>query len=265
MSGGLRGVRIVNTRAAGQAAELDAFIAARGGVPIPYPCIAIAPPEDLGPLRAALARFAAGEFDWLAFTSANAVHAVAATLEGWSLPATTQVAVVGDVTAAAVQAELGLAPDVVAPERTGASLAESLPVAAGESLLLPGSNIARAELPAALRSRGVTVEIVEAYRTIVGAGGDHVPAMLARGEIAAVAFASPSAVEGFGARFQREAGILPDLTGIAVACIGGATLQAARNQGYAHAVAANDHTVPSMLDALAHALMRPAHGGTPWQ
>jgi len=56
----LAGKRVVNTRAAHQAAELDDLLRGRGAVPVSYPCIAIAPPADPAPLDAALRDAAAG-------------------------------------------------------------------------------------------------------------------------------------------------------------------------------------------------------------
>ena len=40
----LAGKRIVNTRAAHQAAEFSALLRQHGAIPIEYPCIEIAPP-----------------------------------------------------------------------------------------------------------------------------------------------------------------------------------------------------------------------------
>ncbi len=73
----LAGKRIVVTRAANQADELDDLLRSRGAEPLPYPCIAIAPPTDTGPLDAALRDLVAGEFTWLVLTSRNAVVVLA--------------------------------------------------------------------------------------------------------------------------------------------------------------------------------------------
>lgn len=265
MTGTLRGKRIVNTRAVQQAAELDASIVARGAVPVSYPCIALAPPADPAPLRRAVDRLLEGGFDWIAFTSVNAVEAVAAALDGRSLPDSVPVAAVGAATANAVARRLGVDPVVVAHKPSGASLAEALPVAPGQSVLIPASDIARRELPEALRDRGSEVAVVAAYRTTIGEGGADLPALLGRGDIDAVVFASPSAVDGFVTRYRREAGSFPELSGVAVGCIGATTLGAARAHGFAHAVAADDNSLSGMLDALAHAASIAHHGGSSWR
>ena len=65
------------TQAVHQAPELAGLLAARGAIPLLYPCIAIAPPADPAPLDATLRRAVGGEFDWLVFTSANTVLVLA--------------------------------------------------------------------------------------------------------------------------------------------------------------------------------------------
>ncbi len=73
----LRGKRVVNTRSLDQALELDALLLQRGALPLSYPCIGIAPSQNPAALDSALKDLAAGRFDWLVFTSSNAVRAVA--------------------------------------------------------------------------------------------------------------------------------------------------------------------------------------------
>src|SRR6185295_14314756 len=69
----LFGKRILVTRPKPQANELVDRLEAMGAQAIEAPMIRIAPPEDYGPLDNACAR--AGEFDWIVFSSANAVEA----------------------------------------------------------------------------------------------------------------------------------------------------------------------------------------------
>lgn len=88
MTSPLAGKRVVNTRAAHQAAELDRLLRDRGAVPLSFPCIAIRPPTDVAPLDAALGRLADGGFDWVVFTSANTVEAVAGRLSASASTAT---------------------------------------------------------------------------------------------------------------------------------------------------------------------------------
>ena len=61
------------TRPREQAAELVERLEAMGAEAIEAPMIRIVPPDDYGPLDEACAR--AAEFDWIVFSSANAVDA----------------------------------------------------------------------------------------------------------------------------------------------------------------------------------------------
>ena len=71
----LAGKRVVITRAESQSATLTATLRGRGAEVIPVPLIRIAPPRDFVPLDSALCELT--NFDWLIFTSQNAVAAVA--------------------------------------------------------------------------------------------------------------------------------------------------------------------------------------------
>ena len=71
----LAGRRVLVTRAAHQAGKLSDALRALGAEPVEVPVLEIGPPENLEPLDAALRKLAT--YDWLIFTSANAVRAVA--------------------------------------------------------------------------------------------------------------------------------------------------------------------------------------------
>jgi uroporphyrinogen-III synthase len=84
-------------------------------------------------------------------------------------------------------------------------LAAAMAVQPGERVLIPQSEIASPDLAEALRAKGAIVTTVTAYRTIAGSGGVNLPALLARGEVDAIVFASSSAVDGFFARLEGAA------------------------------------------------------------
>src|ERR1700675_5119013 len=70
----LSGKRVVITRAARQSIELVEILGELGAMPILLPLVAFSAPEHFGPMDAALDRLE--EFDWIIFTSENAVRAV---------------------------------------------------------------------------------------------------------------------------------------------------------------------------------------------
>ena len=76
MAGCLSGLRIVVTRAEHQAQELADPLRKLGATVILLPVIAIGPPLDSEPLRYAAGHY--NVYDWIIFTSVNAVTAFAA-------------------------------------------------------------------------------------------------------------------------------------------------------------------------------------------
>ncbi|MEP6563217.1 MAG: uroporphyrinogen-III synthase, partial [Nakamurella sp.] len=133
------------------------------------------------------------------FTSGNAVAAVLDRSSALRLtppiPTETKVAAVGPATAAALEAG-GLPVDLVPPVGGSAAvLADAWPAAiAGQSVLLPRSDLAAALLPDTLTSKGYHVETVTAYRTVVRPASRSLAADLTAGRFDAVLFTSPSTV-----------------------------------------------------------------------
>lgn len=243
----LAGKRIVNTRAVHQAAALDALLRAHGAIPLAYPCIAIAPPDDAA-LDAALRH----QFDLLVLTSVNTVLILQERLaaRGVSLNGI-RAACVGTATADAARERLGVEVGLIPDEFSADALAAALALSPGMRVLLPQSEIARPALAAALRARGADVTAVTAYRTVCGRGGVNLVPLLRAGEVDAVAFTSSSTVRCFVERLRDEGGDLQDLTGVAIACIGAQTRQTAEACGLTAAVTPETFSLEDLAGALA--------------
>ena len=188
----LFGRRVLVARARGQGAELELELRRRAAEPVAVPLLEVLPPTDPEALEAALRR--ASGYDWIVYTSANAVRF--ATPRAPAL-ARTRVACIGEATARAARAA-GLRVDLVPPgESTPESLAEALAAAgelAGLRILLPRAERARETLADVLIACGARVDAVEAYRTRAPEGaGARLQAALARG-LDAVVLTSPSTV-----------------------------------------------------------------------
>ena len=259
MSGALAGKRVVNTRAIHQAAALDDLLRAAGAEPLAYPCIAVAPPTDSAPLDNALRDLAAGGFDWLVLTSTNTVAAVAQRLDALELrlnPAHFAVATVGPATADAARTRLGLEPIDLPPEYVAESLAVHLPLQPGARVLLPESSIARPTLADLLSARGAEVHVVDAYQTVCGTEGDDIPALLARGQVDALAFTSSSTVTCFVERMGAEGGEMAAALHLCAACIGNKTAATARDAGFTQVVMPAENTLAALVAALEAAFRR---------
>lgn len=159
MSRPLAGQRVVVTRAAHQAEGLCAAFEAAGADVARLPLLEIAPPADPEPLEQAARH--AGNSDWIAFTSANAVHAFASLVDPWPEVRT---AVVGPATAAALR-QAGVEPDLEAEQSRAEGLVETLRphLTPGTRFLVPQADDARPDLVDGLRAAGAAVTAVTAY------------------------------------------------------------------------------------------------------
>jgi uroporphyrinogen-III synthase len=249
----LAGKRIVITRAAQQSEVLARELLAVGAVPVVLALVAFEAPEDFSALDAALSQME--QFDWIIFTSGQAVRAVAARGERLGHPLSqaasqSRIAAVGPVSAEAVR-QAGLPVEYVAKNHNGVALANEL----GERLreqrvLLPRSDRANPELPAALKGHGAQVTEVIAYRNLMPTAVDKQNlGKIAAGEAEAILFFSPSAVQHFGELLGIER--LRDLQDqLAITAVGPVTANALRQANVERIVVAADTTAGAVLAAL---------------
>jgi uroporphyrinogen-III synthase len=248
---GLAGKQVVVTRAAHQAAEMTDLLRQAGATPVLYPCLAINPPEDTGPLDAALRAAATGGYDRLVITSANTVHILAERLAALELSLSGLAsAAVGPKSAKAAEELLGVNVTLVANEHVAESLAEEMSPASGERLLLPQSALARPLLAGRLRAAGALVDAVEAYDTGLGQGGQPVPALLAGGKIDAITFTSSSTVTNFLERLEREGGQRDRLAWVCLAAIGPVTAATMTEANLPVDVMPVEYTLAGLVNAL---------------
>jgi uroporphyrinogen-III synthase len=239
--------RILITRTRHQASELAAQLEALGAIPILIPTIEIVPPETYARLDAALAQLEA--FDWLLFTSANAVeifhHRRNPTLQP------KRIAVIGPATARAVQS-IGLAVDLIPPQYIAESLAEALtPHAPNSNMLFIRAAEARDHLPEALRAAGATLTIAEAYRNQIPP--ESVPALQSLFNSPehypdAITFTSASTARNLFALLEAANLTLP--AGITLASIGPITTQTLRDLGHPPTTEASEPTIPALIQSL---------------
>lgn len=251
----LAGVRILVTRPRGQASALATQLEALGATTILIPTIELAPPNSFYALDAALASLQV--FDWLLFTSANAVQIFVDRARHLRLdPQAKRIAAIGPATAAAVEAA-GLRPahfEILVPTRHIAEgLAEALlPHAPGAAMLLVRAAVARDLLPEALTAAGANVTIATAYQTIIPPDSvKDLRLLFADPEQHphAITFTSASSAANFAALLEAAGCRLPG--GMVLASIGPVTSQAIRELGLDATFEASDATIPSLVQALA--------------
>jgi uroporphyrinogen III methyltransferase/synthase len=252
----LFGRRIVVTRSLEQAGELIDMLEERGAEAIPASAIRIAPPEDAGALDRACAD--AGTFDWIVFTSGNAVDSFMGRLLASSdireLKGV-RICTIGPTTASRV-ARYGIRIDLTPAEFRAESVVDALKATGsleGKRFLLPRADIARDLLAEELRQAGADVHDVIAYRTIPAAldreGGPDIYRMLLDRQIDAVTFTSASTVRNFVAMLGMDQAV-DLLRTTVVAAIGPVTAEAAQQLDIATTVMPARYTIPDLVDAL---------------
>jgi uroporphyrinogen-III synthase len=249
----LEGKRIVITRATSQSEALAKELGGHGAIPVVLPVVEFGEPDDFGPLDAAIGQLA--QFDWMIFTSGQAVRAVVGRTEelGGSLSVAggkLRIAAVGPVSGEAVR-QAGLSVEYIARTHSGVALANEL----GERLqgcrvILPRSDRANPDFPAALKTYGAEVTEVVAYRTLRPSEVDREKlSKISAGEADAVLFFSPSAVQNFAElvgvdRFRGLQG------GLAIAAVGAVTSEALRRFKIERVIVAADTTNAAVMQAL---------------
>jgi uroporphyrinogen-III synthase len=243
--------RILITRTRHQASELATQLEALGATTILIPTIEIVSPASFCALDAALTCLRT--YDWLLFTSANAVEAFHRRAQFNRITQLPQkVAVIGPATLRAANA-IGLTVDLVPPQYIAESLAAALlPEAAGRSFLLVRAAEARDTLPEALTAAGATVTIAEAYRNQIPP--DSIPALQALFASPetypdAITFTSASTARNLVTFLEAANLTLPGT--ITLASIGPITSQTLRDLGHDPTIEAAEPTIPALVQILA--------------
>jgi uroporphyrinogen III methyltransferase/synthase len=179
--------------------------------------------------------------DWIVLTSVNGVDALS------ELPIGPEYAAVGEKTASALQAR-GIEPAHIPSRASGVALAETLPNVEGKRIALVRASAADSDLPERLRRRGAVVDEITAYRTVEApaASAEGLRVALADIELAAVVFASGSAVRGYLA--------LGGTTKVPAITIGPRTTASALEQGFQVIAEAEAQNAAGLASAVGRAV-----------
>jgi uroporphyrinogen-III synthase len=205
----LAGLRVVVTRAEHQSEGLAAAFERAGARVELLPLLEVVPPADPQPLKRAAGDLAS--YDWLVFTSANAVEAFLP-LTG-PLRSSLRIAAVGPATAAALRA-FGSEPHLTARKAEAEGLAADLaPRIAGRRVLIPQAADARPVLLQELKEAGAEAVAVVAYdKRLPLEAPARAAELFATTPIGWVTFTSPRIVrhfvELFGPDWERRRGEL---------------------------------------------------------
>ncbi|MDX2728844.1 MULTISPECIES: uroporphyrinogen-III synthase [Streptomyces] len=251
----LFGWKVLVPRTKEQAASLSDQLRSYGAVPHEVPTIAVEPPRTPQQMERAVKGLVTGRYEWIAFTSVNAVKAVREKFEEYGLDARAfagiKVAAVGEQTAAAL-IDFGVKPDLVpSGEQSAAGLLEDWPPYDPvfdpiDRVFLPRADIATETLVAGLIELGWEVDDVTAYRTVrASPPPSDTREAIKGGGFDAVLFTSSSTVRNL----VGIAGKPHNVT--VIACIGPATAKTAEEHGLRVDVLSPEPSVHKLAAALA--------------
>ncbi|MBW0014973.1 uroporphyrinogen-III synthase [Mycobacterium sp.] len=264
----LYGWTVLVPRTKDQAGEMSERLTSYGALPIEVPTIAVEPPRSPAQMERAVKGLVDGRFQWVVFTSTNAVRAVWEKFGEFGLDARAfsgvKIACVGESTADRVRA-FGISPELVpAGEQSSLGLLDDFPPYDSvfdpvNRVLLPRADIATETLAEGLRERGWEIEDVTAYRTVRAAPPPAATReMIKTGGFDAVCFTSSSTVRNLvGIAGKPHARTI-------IACIGPKTAETAAEFGLRVDVQPDTAAVGPLVDALAeHAARLRAEGALP--
>lgn len=250
----LFGKGILVTRAADQAGDFSRLLAGKGAAVFECPTIRLVPPESHAELDAAVEQLSS--FDWLIFTSANAVGFFFSRLAGKSLDARAlagcRICAVGPKTAASLLPH-GIRPDMVPVDYKAEGVVAEFGKMEmkGKRILFPRADKARELIQKALTEMGAEVSAPIAYRNIIP---DAIPERalqaLEEQRIHCVTFTSSSTAENLAA-ILGDNRLLKLLEGVTVAAIGPVTANSCRELGLKVDIELKEYTLEKMTEAIA--------------
>ncbi len=251
----LFGWRVLVPRTKEQAGVLSSKLRSFGAVPEEVPTISVEPPRNPLQMDKAVRGLVEGRYEWIVFTSVNAVKAVREKFDEYGLDARAfsglKVAAVGDKTAERI-ADWGIKADLVpSGEQSALGLLEDWPpyddvLDPINRVFLPRADIATETLVAGLLELGWEVDDVTAYRTVRAAPPPAaVRDAIKSGKFDAVVFTSSSTVRNLvGIAGKPHAGTV-------IAAIGQATASTCQEHGLRVDVLSSTPSADSLADALA--------------
>jgi uroporphyrinogen-III synthase len=251
----LAGRRVLVTRASGQAFGLSQPLRDLGAEVIEIPTIEIRSVGSSAALDHALIKI--DHYDTLILTSVNGVERLFDRYNRLGLPVEDMqhllVVAIGPATAAALQSE-GLGVSIVPEKYVAESVVEALrgKIFKGSRVLLVRAKVARDVLPDELRKAGATVDVIEAYETVVPEGAaERLRKVFASPAVRPhiVTFTSSSTATNFLSLLSQEH--REHLREVCLASIGPVTSATLTKAGFAPTLEAREYTMGGLVEAIA--------------
>lgn len=249
----LCGKKIVVTRAAEQAGEFSAKLAARGATVLECPTIRLVEPESWQLLDLAIRELPG--YDWLVLTSVNAVRYFFQRLDALGLDARAlagcRICAVGPKTAAEV-CSFGVKPELVPADYKAEGIVDEFSRLdmQGSRVLFPRADKARDVIPSELKRMGAHVDSPVAYRNIFPERLlPETLFALEKRSVDCITFTSSSTVQNLAAMLGEEM-MLDMLKGVVVASIGPITSKSCRDLGLKVDIEPQSYTMDALVEAL---------------
>jgi uroporphyrinogen III methyltransferase/synthase len=225
----------------------------QGATTIEFPTIDVVPPANWSELDSAI--HAIETYDWIIFTSANAIRFFMERLRTLNkdlrMLKGVNICVVGPKTAEALES-YGLRADLVPTDFK----AEGVLAALGKEqikvkkFLIPRAKVARELIPDKLRERGAEVTVATAYENVRPESDvDRIKKLFEENKIAAVTFTSSSTVHNF-VEILGQKGYKALLENVTIACIGPVTAKTAEEFGIKTDIMPKEYTIPALVEAM---------------
>lgn len=250
----LVGWRVLVTRATRQAFGLSGPLRDLGATVIEIPTIEIKSVDNYSELDQALLKI--DHYDTLILTSVNGVEVLFERYKGLRLSIEDmkhlQVVAIGPATAAAIESE-GLSVSIVPEKYVAESVLEALreKLSPSSRILLVRAKVARDVLPTELKKMGATVDVIEAYETVVP---EHTKENLEKvftdpgSRPHVITFTSSSTANNFLALLSENARTF--LGGVHLASIGPVTSETLRQAGFPPTIEAGEYTMDGLVEAI---------------
>lgn len=255
----LSGCRVLVSRARKQAGALSSTLKELGCQVIEIPFIEIRKPASFAALDIVLHNLA--NYDWLILTSVNGVEALFERMAKYRIRKSAlshlKIVAIGPATKSAIEKH-GLTVAVTPKEYVAESVVASLQRRVkGKRVLLVRAKVARDVIPRELRKAGATVDVIEAYETVVPESSKRrlQAALNGKRKPHAITFTSSSTVKNFvalmGLRSARAA-LKKSASnhGVHSASIGPVTSATLREFGLPVDIEAKEFDIPGLVAAI---------------
>lgn len=253
MAGGeLGGYTVLLTRSIADNAPLRSLLEDSGAQVLELPAVEVVLPDDTDEIDNAIRNLVSERFEWIVFTSRNAVHVFGRRLIQLGFSGAhvsgTRIAAVGSATGRELK-RLGVDVDLQPVEANSAALARALTAQGldGVRILLPGGNLAQPSLRHALEAAGAEVHEVVVYRIVKPAIDRSRKELVLSAGVNAVVFASPSAVNNLALMLGRSSTVFSQAN---LVCIGATTVGAVESLGFKPVAVAETQTVRGLFEAV---------------